>query len=715
MATTVSSQKATRRTTPAASVTVEIDEDRIATVWLDQPGEKVNVMNITFIDDFERAVNGLPPDLTGVILASAKESNFVAGADLEQVLQATSAEDASEQIRRLHRILNRLANQPFPAVAAINGPALGGGLELALACDYRVCVENNGNILGLPEVQLGLLPAGGGSQRLPRLIGLSRALGLILEGKRYSPRRAKRYGVVDDVVHPAVLMTAARSLITRGKRHGHPQWSRLDEAAARWPLVRSIVYRQTEKTVRAKTRGHYPAPLKAFEVIRAGQEQGFGAGLAAEAVAFGELLMTPEARNLIHIFWATEGLKKEQRTLIKRARTVERVGIVGAGFMGAGIAQAAAVAGAQVRVRDIKPEQVARGLKTARGVTLSAARKGRFSRQEAQAIVSRLTGSTDYSGYKRADLVVEAVFEDVAIKRQVIAELENVLSPETVIASNTSSLPIGDLAANAKQPERIAGMHFFSPVHKMPLIEVIRAPRSSEETVATIVELGRKMGKTIIVVNDGPGFFTTRVLAFMVQEAGRLFEQGAAIEDIDRAMTAFGFPVGPLALTDEVGMDVGAHVAEVLGAAFPERYSSTGAINRMVAAGRLGRKSKAGFYDYSGRKKKPDPAVYAFRTSGPQKYPRDLIQRRLTLAFLNEAARCLEEGIIAGPRDGDVGAIMGLGFPPFLGGPFRYADTLGAQSIVDQLGQMAYAYGPTFRPAPILERMARNGESFYKD
>ncbi len=702
-------------TAPASQlgITTHVDADGIATILIDQPDQKVNVMSMAFIEDLERAVDGLRPDLKGVIVASGKQDQFVAGADLEELLRATNPEEATGQIRRLHRVFNRLADLPYPSVAAINGPALGGGLEVALACDYRVCVETQSSILGLVEVQLGLIPAGGGCQRLPKLIGLSRALGLILEAKRYNPRRARRYGVVDEVVHPTVLQDAAREWLARGKRQTHPRWSRLDQAAERWPAVRGLVYRQAEKRVRAQTRGHYPAPLRALDAVRAGQEQGFGAGLAAEAVAFSELATGEVARNLIHLFFATEGLKKEQRGLTARAVAVDQVGVCGAGFMGAGIAQAAAVAGYGVRLRDLKPEQVARGMKTASDLTWNAARKGRFSRPEAQTVVSRLSGAIDYSGFRRAQLTIEAVFEDIAVKQQVIAELEAVLPPQAVIGSNTSSLPITELAAHAARPERVVGMHFFSPVHKMPLLEIIQADRSSPQAVATAVEVGRKMGKTVVVVRDGPGFFTTRVLGFMIQQAGQLFEQGASIEAVDGAMTAFGFPVGPLALTDEVGIDVAAHVADILGAAFGERYTASNAINQMVAAGRLGRKSTLGFYDYRDRKKKPDPAVYGMRSARPQHFPRDLIQRRCVLAFINEAAHCLEEGIIASPRDGDVASVLGLGFPPFLGGPFRYADCLGIESVADQLRQMQYAYGASFTPAPMLEKMAREESRFY--
>jgi 3-hydroxyacyl-CoA dehydrogenase / enoyl-CoA hydratase / 3-hydroxybutyryl-CoA epimerase len=701
------------QTITKSGIAVAIDPEQIATILIDQPGEKINVMNLAFVSDLEQAVDALPSDLKGVIVASGKQGQFVAGADLKQLLQAETPEQPTELVRRLHRVLNRLERLPYPSVAAINGPALGGGLELALACDYRVAAETDAATLGQVEIQLGLLPAGGGAQRLPRLVGLTRALELILQAKKINPKRAKRLGVIDEVVHPAVLLPAARAWVKKGKRSGHPRWSRLDQAAERWPLVRSFIYRQTERSIRKRTGGHYPAPLKTLDAICAGQEQGFGAGLAAEAVAFGELALSPVARNLIQLFFATEGLKREQKGLSSQAKAIDHVGVVGAGFMGAGIAQAAAVTGYGVRLRDVKPEQVARGLKTVRDLTLGAARKGRFSRPAAQSIVSLVSGTTDYSGFARTNLVIEAVFEDISVKRQVIAELEAALPPQAIIASNTSSLPIGTLASKAIHPERIVGMHFFSPVHKMPLLEVIRGAQSSPEAVATVVEAGRKMGKSVIVVADGPGFYTTRVLGFMVQEAGQLFAEGAAIEEIDRAMTAFGFPVGPLALSDEVGLDVAAHVAEVLGSAFGERFTASEAIGAMVKQGRLGRKSKSGFYDYTNRKKRPAPAAYALRDAEPQHFARDLIQRRLVLAFVNEAARCLEAEVIACARDGDVGAILGIGFPPFLGGPFRYSDALGLTSVVEQLRQMEYAYGSRFSPAPLLVRLAAEGSCFY--
>jgi 3-hydroxyacyl-CoA dehydrogenase/enoyl-CoA hydratase/3-hydroxybutyryl-CoA epimerase len=694
-------------------VTLSIDADRVAILTFDQPESKVNLMNVQFIEEFEEAIAALPHDLTGVIIHSGKPGQFVAGADLDTVLLAERPEDATQQVRRLQRALNRLERLHAPSVAAIGGAALGGGFELALACDYRICVESESSILGLPEVQLGLLPAGGGCQRLPRLVGLSRAMELILQAKRLSPRRAKRYGAIDEVVHPAVLLEAARKRLRSGKRAGHTPWQPVDRLAEHSAAVRRVMYRQAEATVAKETRGLYPAPLRALEAIRCGQEQGAGAGMAAEAVAFGDLATGPVARELIGLFLATESLKREQRGQ-GSTRSINTVGVVGAGFMGAGIAQAAAVGDAVVRLRDIRPEAVAAGLKSVRDLTTSATRKGRFSRPRAAEIVSRVSGSTDFSGFSHADLVIEAVFEDVEVKRGVIAELEAVLAPEAVIASNTSALPIQRLAEGALHPERIVGMHFFSPVHRMPLLEVIRAPGSSDEAIGAAIAEGSAMGKTVIVVNDGPGFYTTRVLALMMQEAGRLFDEGASIESIDRAMTALGFPVGPLALTDEVGIDVAAHIAESLAQALPDRFAGSEAVGRLLADGRKGRKNGRGFYDYSRKKKRPDSSVYNLRQMAPASVPRTLIQRRLTLALLAEAIRCLQDGTLADPRDGDVGAILGFGYPPYLGGPFRAADNEGLPTVLDELRRMEYAYGAAFAAPRLLEERAAAGGTFHE-
>lgn len=694
--------------TRLSATTVHI-EDGIATLLLDQPGSPVNVINLELLEGLEHALDEVEHGgISGLVVASAKRGQFVAGADLKQIGLAAEPEEPAHLARRYQRILNRLESLPVTTVAAINGPAMGGGLELALACDYRVATE--GAILGLPEVQLGLLPAGGGTQRLPRLIGLSRALALILEGKRLNARRARKAGIVDEVVHPAVLLEAAQQRLRRGKRDELPPRLPLDRLAARSGLVRSVIYRQAGRAVRRKTHGHYPAPPRALDTVRAGIEQGMGAGLAAEVVAFGDLAVSPQAHNLIDLFLATEELKRKQRTA---GSHISQIGVVGAGFMGSGIAQAGAAGGLEVRLRDVAPEQVGRGIKTARDLTTNAAKKGRFTRPETVAIISRLSGTTDYSGFRRADLAIEAVFEDMSIKRRVIADLEGVLPEDAVIASNTSSLRIGSLAAEARHSARILGMHFFSPVHKMPLLEIIRAPATSDEAVAKALDVGRRMGKTMIVVQDGPGFYTTRVLSFMLQEAGRIFEGGASIQEIDQATTEFGFPTGAFALIDEVGIDVAAHVSQILGEAFGERFPHSASVNHMVAAGRMGRKSGKGFYDYSGRKKKPDRAVYEFRDATPASLPRELIQRRLSLIFVNEAVRCLGEGVIASPRDGDVGAVMGIGFPPFLGGPFRYADSLGIASIAEELRRMEYAYGSQYSPAPLLEEMMREGRSFY--
>ncbi|MGH2447384.1 MAG: 3-hydroxyacyl-CoA dehydrogenase NAD-binding domain-containing protein [Chloroflexota bacterium] len=701
-------------TIPRPGITLRREGD-LGICLIDLPG-KVNVIDEPFVDAFEQALDELPNDLRGLIVTSGKDTQFIAGADLRQLVAARAEGDRGMEhleniVRRLQRSLNRLATLPYPTAAAINGAALGGGLEVALACSYRVVVRSDAPLLGLPEVQLGLIPAGGGTQRLPRMVGLSRGLPLLLQGKRVTPRRALQLGLVDEVVHPAVLLDAARKLVGAGNVPRRSRQTVIDRLAEHVAMVRRGIYRRAAQTIN-RTGPHYPAPRLILEAVRAGQEQGIGAGLAAEAAFFVHL--AAENPRLIEIFLAGEDLKREARRADEVAKPIARVGVIGAGLMGSGIAQAAAVAGYAVRVRDIEPDSVGRGLKRARDLTTRARRSGRFSCVEANNILSRLSGGTDYGAFQHVDLAIEAVFESLETKRRVLSELEERVGVDVVIASNTSSVPISEIATGAKHPERVVGMHFFSPVHKMPLLEVVAPAAASSQAVATAVTAGRRMGKTVIVVGDGAGFYTTRVLALMMQEAGHLFEAGLDVDEIDRAMLAFGFPIGPLAEIDEVGIDLAAHISDVLRNAFPHRFTGPSMLQQMVDAGRLGKKVGAGFYRYEKGKRRSDRNVRRLARARHTKLPRDLIQRRLVLLLANEAVGCLDEGILACPRDGDIGAVMGFGFPPYQGGPFRYMDQMGIQQVVDELEKFANAYGAAFEPAPLLRRMAAEGRRFYE-
>jgi 3-hydroxyacyl-CoA dehydrogenase/enoyl-CoA hydratase/3-hydroxybutyryl-CoA epimerase len=621
-----------------------------------------------------------------------------------------------------------------PVVAAIHGPALGGGLELALACTYRIATDDKKTQLGQPEVQLGLIPGAGGTQRLPQLIGIAAALDMILAGGPVRPSKARKLGLVDEVVPRPILLEVARRRaleLAKGElrvdRHKVeltlPKLLRSEVlqqiALEDNPVGRRILFQQARKALLAKTRGHYPAPERALEAVRIGVEKGPEEGYRAEANLFGELVVSDVSRRLVEIFFATQALKKDTGVddpAVKPGK-VEKVAMLGAGLMGAGIAYVTADAGIPVRLKDKDDAALGRGLKQIAGILDERVKRKRLSFRERQDKLMLVTGTTDYSGMKRAGVVIEAVFEDLKVKHAVLADVERE-APEAIFASNTSSLPIGRIAEGAQRPEKVIGMHFFSPVNRMPLLEVIRAPKTSAETVATVVGLGKKIGKTVIVVNDGPGFYTSRILAPYVNEAAFIFNDGAAVEDIDRALVDFGFPVGPMQLLDEVGIDVGSKVAHVMHESFGARLAPPPGFEKLVESGRLGRKAKKGFYHYddaASKKKEVDRSVYDLTPQGQKRSspPAAEIAERCVLQMVNEAALCLGEGILRSARDGDVGAVFGLGWPPFRGGPFRYADSLGPAQVVEKLRRYQDRFGGRFAPAPRLVQLAESGGKFY--
>ena len=717
-------------TAAAASPSVRFDpplEDRIGRITISRPDDSVNAINAELVEalaDAVRTARAESDSLRGLILVSDKSNQWVAGADLKIVTRPTDAKQAEAVVRRFQAVLEELAWLPCTTVAAINGAALGGGLELALACDYRVAADLPSVSLGQPEVNLGLLPAGGGTQRLPRLIGLERALDLILNGRRLNARRARRAGLLDEVVHPTVLERAARQWAARPKRAlDRPLAVGLSVRAAidlaeQTPLGRQLIYRQARKAVLNKTHGHYPAPLEALEAVEIGLEQGMAAGLEAEARAFGDLAVSDTAKNLIWLFLATQRQKRHHAA----SATVERMAVVGAGFMGAAIAEVGAAAGLTVRVRDMQPEAVARGLASIRQMVDEGVARRRFDPREGRQIMQRVSATTDYSGFGEKDLVIEAVFENLAVKHQVLKDLEAVLSRTAVIASNTSALPIKDIASQATHPERVVGMHFFSPAQRMPLLEVVRPDAAADSAVARAVSVGTKMGKTVIVVADRPGFYTSRVLGVMLNEAAILLGEGARLEDVDRAMTDFGFPVGPFVLYDEVGLEVALHAGETVTRAFGDRVPPASAVQVLVAAGHTGRKSGTGFYRWPRRSRLPGPLRRFVRgprrVANPAVYdgvprtslPKEAIQDRLALLFVNEAVRCLDEGVLQSPTDGDLGAVLGLGFPPFRGGPFHYADSIGTR-LAERLRALAAAHGSRYEPAPSIA----DGRKFFEE
>jgi 3-hydroxyacyl-CoA dehydrogenase/enoyl-CoA hydratase/3-hydroxybutyryl-CoA epimerase len=700
----------------AQSAFTRFDDEGVTVLTLDLPGEKVNTLGSGMIGEFEAVLEEIERDksIKGVVIRSGKPDNFIAGADIKEFTQIGSAEEGEALSRAGQAIFDKLEGARVPIVAAIHGTCVGGGTELSLACRYRVAADDRKTSIGLPEVMLGLIPGAGGSNRLPRLVGLVRALDMILTGRALRAPRALKAGLVDEVCPPPILLDVAKRA-ARGLAEGRLK-PRRPGISLKERLLKPVIFRKARSTVMKKTNGHYPAPLEALDVVRRATATSLPRGLQIEARAFGRLAVSDVSKALVSVFFATQEIKKDAGYPEDTAfREVGKLGVLGAGLMGAGIAGAASNVGIPVRMKDASNEALGRGLKYVRDTFEERRKRRSLTRLEVAQRLDRISPTLDYTGFVRADLVVEAVFEDVALKRQVLAETEAATSEECVFASNTSSIPIAEIAKGCRRPERVLGMHFFSPVHKMPLLEVITTPETAPEALATAVAFGRRVGKHVIVVGDGPGFYTTRALSFYMYEASRLLEEGVAVDDVDKAMTAFGFPVGPLALVDEVGIDVAAKIGKVMKDHLGERAEPPASMEKVLADGRKGRKNEKGFYTYGKGRKRVDESVYALMPEGAnrRRVPTKDVQERLVFAFLNEAVLCLQEGILRSPRDGDVGAVFGLGFPPFLGGPFRHLDRIGAGAAVGTLERLRGHHGSRFEPAAMLKDMAREGRSFH--
>jgi 3-hydroxyacyl-CoA dehydrogenase/enoyl-CoA hydratase/3-hydroxybutyryl-CoA epimerase len=707
----------------ATALTTERRDD-VLIIWIDVPGEPVNTLGPSMVGEFEAVFAEVENDkeIKAVVIASAKPSGFIAGADVGQFANFKSAHDGSQVSALGQELLNRLEKLRTPTVAAIHGACLGGGLETALACRYRVATNDPSTVLALPEVQLGVIPAMGGTQRLPQLIGLQGALDMILSGRNIRAVKAAKMGLVDEVVHPSILLDVAvdraRALSTGKLKPARRSSGPSDILLAGNPIGRSVVFRKARESVVEKTHGHYPAPLAALDAIRMGYDRGFKSGLNLEATLFGELAVSEVSRQLVYLFFARNATRKDPGVTgqAPEPREVRKLGVLGAGFMGAGIASIAVQEGTLVRLKDTEPKRVAAGLRAVRDVLKERLVRKQITRLQYEDMLVMVGGTTDYSGFASAEIVIEAVFEDLKVKQTVLREAEAMLDPEAVYASNTSTIPISKIAEAAEHPERVLGMHFFSPVHKMPLLEVVVTPRTAADATVTAVAYGKEVGKTVIVVNDGPGFYTTRILSAYMNEAGRLLDEGASIEAIDKALVDFGFPVGPVTLLDEVGIDIGGHVGKTMAESFGARMAPSDAMRKVVEAGRTGRKGKSGFYKYDDKNEKGevDETVYAvIGKSHRAEIPANEIAERCVLAMVNEAVLCLEEGILRSPRDGDIGAVFGLGFPPFRGGPFRYIDSIGADVIVTRLEELHARFPNRFSPGRLLVEYARAQRRFH--
>jgi len=706
----------------SSAFTLVRQENGIAHLVMDVVADTMNTLKAEFAEQVADVLAEIKSDtsITGIVVCSGKKDSFVAGADINMINDCKTKEEVVALSRQGQTIFAQLEQLNIPVVAAINGACLGGGLELAMACHARVCSDSSKTALGLPEVQLGLLPGSGGTQRLPKLVGVQKALDMMLTGKQLRAKQALKVGLVNDVVPNSILIETAEKMALAGnfKQVVKFKSSLVNKFLEGTSVGRGIVYKQAKKSALSKTKGNYPAPVKIINCVKTGMEQSPAKGYQIEAEHFSELAMSPESAQLRNLFFATTEMKKEQGVADVMPKKIIKAGVLGGGLMGGGIAFVTATkANTPARIKDIGHQGISHALKYSFDL-LNKKVKRRFMRKsEMQKQMSMITGCTDYSGFKDIDIVVEAVFENLELKQDMVVEIEKNAKDSTIFASNTSSLPIGNIAAKAARPENVIGLHYFSPVDKMPLVEIIPHATTSDQTISTTVAFAKKQGKTPIVVKDKAGFYVNRILAPYMNEAAILLLAGEPIDKLDKALVNFGFPVGPMQLLDEVGIDVGAKIGPILQADLGDRFTAPSAFSKLLDDGRLGKKAAKGFYLYGKQAKKGkqvDESIYALLNLKPAgSLSSDEIAKRCTYMMLNEAARCVDEGIVRNARDGDIGAIFGIGFPPFLGGPLRYIDKIGAQSLVAQLTQWSKQHGERYEPCEALITMAENGTQYY--
>jgi len=690
--------------------------DNIVYLTIDLDESKVNILSPPVMAEFSGVLDDLAEkkELAGMVIVSGKKNNFIAGADISVIENIASEEEAVALAKKGQEIFNKLEQLPFPTVAAIHGSCLGGGTELALACDYRVISDDRKSFMGLPETSLGIIPGFGATQRLPALVGLSEAIRIITTGTKVFAEQAKRKGLVDEVAPIENILKAATFIIKRHrngkKRCCHCLPTLLDRL---WPWQK-IVFAKARELVRKKAGDHYPAPFAAIDAIEEGVKHGREKGLAKEARLLGAMALTPTAKNLQRVFRLHEHYTKG----VSGDEQFKHLGVVGAGIMGGSIVALFAERGMQVRLIN----RSTKGLKTAfnflTGLMVKKRRKHIYSRLETKKIEDRVTYDTEMRGMQDLQAVIEAVVEDMKVKKEILAKVADKVHTYTLILSNTSSLSISEMATAVPNPERVAGLHFFNPVDQMQLVEVVHGAKTNQETVERTKDLARQLGKLPISVQDRPGFLVNRLLLPYLNEAVRLLEEGVEIDRADHALKKFGMPMGPFQLLDMVGLDIAAHVATILQQGFGERMTPSPLLPLMQAVGRLGRKSGAGFYLYGkSAGKVADPEIYRLLDLNPDKQSSikdDEIIDRLILAMINEAAYCLDEAVIEEPRAIDAAMIFGAGFPPYTGGLIRYADTVGAKAIVKKLDRFTKKSGKRFEPAPLLRHMAKLDAGFYE-
>lgn len=701
-----------------ASLTLEVPSSGIATLTFDMPNSKVNLLSTEVLLELDALLDGLMErdDIKVLLFQSAKENIFIAGANIEEIRALESEDEAYEIVRKGQMILARIRILPFITVAVIDGACLGGGFELALRCNFRICTENSATKIGLPEVNLGVLPGFGGTQKLKELIGPSKAIELILGGKVINGKKALKLGMVDACVPHGYLEFKVESFVEQilNKEKKGKILAKRHKLTFVEKFLPFLIWKFALKTVMAKTKGQYPAPLAIIKLFKESQNLPINEGLNCEARHFSKLAVTPISKNLISLFFAVEGIKNEKLIVPKEELLpINIISVVGGGTMGGGIVWLFAKINKSVRLK-------VRGFKQA-GATIAAVAKSfeairkrrRLTAREVDMKMTRISYGVDYQSLQQSDLIVEAIVENVDAKQESYDKLEGVLSKEAIIASNTSSLSITMLSSKMKNPERFVGMHFFNPVPLMPLVEVIPGDKTDDRVVATVVDLAKKAGKTPIVVKDCAGFLVNRILLPYINESAKLLEEGGSIARIDKIILNFGMPMGPFTLADEVGLDVGYKVAKVLESSYGERMKVSTLLDRVYNELKLlGKKSAKGFYIHDGKDKEVNKEIKKLQTSHQTFDAQEIIDRAI-LIMVNEAALCLEAGVVEDAQHLDVAMIMGTGFPPFRGGLLKYADSIGMKHIELTLENLAAKYGPRFTPAPLIVKMAKADKTFY--
>ncbi len=708
-----------------------LDENGIGHLVFDLPNEKVNKLSLDVMLELEKVLDKIE-NLSGIRvleITSGKEDTFIAGADLHGFAPAFKDPSLLDKlISTGHRVFNKLENLPYPTVAIINGACLGGGMEFALACTFRVVTDNPKTSLGLPETSLGIIPGWGGTQRLPRLLGPIEAVGMIASGRPVKAVKAYKIKLADAIIPTefrkektaeflnSLLKTEEKKKILKARERGGLQNLLLEKN----PLGRKFLFHKARKDILSKTKGQYPAPITAVNLI----EHSYGLPLK-EGLQMEMNTLKKEASkgfdialNLIGLFFTSEAIKKDKG--VKGdilPQNIKSGGVLGAGTMGSGIAWLFSNNKLPVRFKDINWDAVGKGYGVAWGIYAKQIKDKKLKPIEASLKFDLLGGGTDYSGFQHADLIIEAAVENIELKNKIFNELEAVIKPNAIVASNTSSLSITEMGKAFKHPERFVGMHFFNPPNKMPLVEVIAGERTSPETVATAVDICKKFGKTPLVVKDCAGFLVNRVFVPAANEVMWMLQEGVEESRLEKELLTFGMPMSPFVLADEVGNDVSFKVSKVLETAYGSRMKAPDLVQALYDQKLFGKKTGKGFYIWKGKEKSPNPEIKRILAGYPKKFANlsdQDIQDRFILIMLNEAARCLEENVVENPAYLDMALIMGIGFPPFRGGLLRHADKLGIDYVVNRLKHFQETYGSRFTPAPLLLEMQKNRKTFYQ-